>query len=372
MAKKNIGIYAIIVNDFKMYIGQSIRIEDEEINGKKIQGRITQHFVALRNNRHGITKTNKKVDHLQNAFNKYGEQAFRWEILEHCRESKLTEKEQYYLDYYNSHNPNCGYNKALKTNHSPEAEEQRMKISIANKGRKHTPEMNKRKSERMKGKKMPREGVEKASLLRRKYKHLVPEWRELRKQEVSFREIGRRYNIWERIVIKYLTIYYPEIGDVKAKKGLPFKYKQLVSEWKELRRQGLPYNVIAKRYSVDDKTVYKYLNKLFPDEDIVNIKTEKKTYIHLWNEWRELRLQGLSYYKIAKMYNVAFRTVKDYFIKYYPEEEIVRIKTEARKYIKFVEEWKELKKLGLNYVEIGKKYNINPHTIRDYIVKYYP
>lgn len=48
--------------------------------------------------------------YLQNAWNKYGEENFIFEIIEQCNESNLIEREQYWLDFYNCYNRNVGYN----------------------------------------------------------------------------------------------------------------------------------------------------------------------------------------------------------------------------------------------------------------------
>lgn len=76
------GIYIIHCSkSSKVYIGSAINLE----NRKK------KHFATLLLKQH-----NNK---LQNAFNKYGESAFTFEILEYVKDkSKLIEREQYYLD----------------------------------------------------------------------------------------------------------------------------------------------------------------------------------------------------------------------------------------------------------------------------------
>lgn len=82
---KNIsGIYAIIniLNNHK-YVGSSIHIKN----------RLYQHRALLRSNKHHSI-------HLQNAYNKYGEDKFIWVILEVCEpiKSTLLYLEQKYLD----------------------------------------------------------------------------------------------------------------------------------------------------------------------------------------------------------------------------------------------------------------------------------
>lgn len=87
-----IGIYSItnLFNN-KMYIGQSINIEN----------RFIRHKCELKKNRH----VNR---HLQASWNKYGEKNFRFDIIEICPKEFLNERECYWIKYYNTLNK--GYN----------------------------------------------------------------------------------------------------------------------------------------------------------------------------------------------------------------------------------------------------------------------
>ena len=76
------GIYIIKNNiNNKVYIGLS----------KNLNNRIKQHKNRLLNNSH-------KNTHLQSAFNKYGINNFKVEIIELTEVSSLIEREQFYLD----------------------------------------------------------------------------------------------------------------------------------------------------------------------------------------------------------------------------------------------------------------------------------
>lgn len=78
------GIYCIEnITNHKTYIGSS----------RNIYQRLLKHFALLRHNKH-------QNAHLQNAWNKYGENSFRWFILELCDSKELTEKEQYCIDLF--------------------------------------------------------------------------------------------------------------------------------------------------------------------------------------------------------------------------------------------------------------------------------
>lgn len=86
------GIYKIInlVNN-KIYIGSAVNFNKRKNN----------HKSKLLMNKHHSKK-------LQNAWNKYGFENFEFEIIEECEKEKLIEREQYYIDLYNSFNE--GYN----------------------------------------------------------------------------------------------------------------------------------------------------------------------------------------------------------------------------------------------------------------------
>lgn len=77
-----------------MYIGSAVRY----------LRRCNNHKTLLRKNIHGN-------QHLQNAWNKFGEKAFKFEILEFVNdERKLIEREQYWIDLKKSCHRTFGYN----------------------------------------------------------------------------------------------------------------------------------------------------------------------------------------------------------------------------------------------------------------------
>ena len=86
------GIYKItnLVNS-KFYIGSAVNIIS----------RWSKHKSKLNLNKHHSPK-------LQNSWNKYGVDNFKFEIIEECDKEKLIEREQYYIDLYVSFN--VGYN----------------------------------------------------------------------------------------------------------------------------------------------------------------------------------------------------------------------------------------------------------------------
>ena len=129
---KNASYIYKITNIFnnKVYIGQT---------KNKYKKRWSDHKSSLRNNKHGN-------DHLQKAWNKYGEESFVFELIDTVVFSEsLNNLERFWINYYDSMNPFKGYNKKGGGNLSGElSEETRLKMSISKKGKpsnnKFTPE----------------------------------------------------------------------------------------------------------------------------------------------------------------------------------------------------------------------------------------
>lgn len=88
------GIYKITnILSNKIYIGSGIDINN----------RWAVHRYQLKNNKHVNI-------HLQNSYNAYGLDSFKFEIIEICEKEKFEEREQYWMDIYNSYDKNLGYN----------------------------------------------------------------------------------------------------------------------------------------------------------------------------------------------------------------------------------------------------------------------
>ena len=117
------GIYLIanIVNG-KVYIGRS----------KHLRTRKNEHFRELRNGKHQNPR-------LQNAWNKHGAPAFRYDVLEYCDIEDLVERETWWVELLDSLNRDKGYN--LRTPDTQTiSEETKAKISAARKGMRPSPE----------------------------------------------------------------------------------------------------------------------------------------------------------------------------------------------------------------------------------------
>jgi len=92
------GIYKITSPKGKIYIGSAVNLDK----------RLKQHEYKYR--QWVKDKTSSACRYLYSAFEKYGFENFKIEVLENCEKLQLEEREQYWLDFYKSYNKENGYN----------------------------------------------------------------------------------------------------------------------------------------------------------------------------------------------------------------------------------------------------------------------
>lgn len=98
MRKSGIYIIKNIMSD-KMYIGKSVNLSS----------RVNKHFYNLKKQKHHNS-------HLQKSYNKYGEKAFIFGIIEECPKEELDIQERYWIHYYNTFYN--GYNQEIPNGHN--------------------------------------------------------------------------------------------------------------------------------------------------------------------------------------------------------------------------------------------------------------
>jgi group I intron endonuclease len=148
------GIYQILnIVTKKCYVGSALKIESRWKDHKKmLKGGSGHHSIKL-----------------QRAWNKYGPEAFEWNILQECEEAQLTWLEAFWMDRLNS--VGNGYNSSILTlddglvirSHTEETraklrgrkhtEETKKKISLAGKGRVKSETERLKHSQTLKGRK---------------------------------------------------------------------------------------------------------------------------------------------------------------------------------------------------------------------------
>ena len=130
------GIYMIQNKaNGKIYIGKSGGIEK----------RWGKHKWALRSNRH-------HNEHLQHAWNRYGEDNFEFTIICKCDKSQLNTMEKAYISKLRANDQDFGYNLTDGGEGCSPTEKTRKKMSESQKGKTHSEKTRKKISEAHKGK----------------------------------------------------------------------------------------------------------------------------------------------------------------------------------------------------------------------------
>lgn len=89
-----------------------IYIIENTINNKKYIGSSINITKRWYQHKHLLNKNIHENSYLQNAWNKYGKDCFKFKIIEFTTDENLILREQYYIDYYNVCDENFGYNLA--------------------------------------------------------------------------------------------------------------------------------------------------------------------------------------------------------------------------------------------------------------------
>lgn len=130
----------------KVYIGQT---------RQKLKYRVGMHLIDLRRGTHYNL-------HLQSAWNKYGEDQFQVSVVEECPVDHLNSREEYWVSFFSSDNPDFGYNQKPGGDQHPQLS---------------TPEAT---QARLEG-------------LKRYYQSLSPEEREERRRTISQSKLGQSH-----------------------------------------------------------------------------------------------------------------------------------------------------------------------------------
>jgi group I intron endonuclease len=115
------------------------------VSGKRYIGQTVNLSKRLRTHRSKLNRGYHANPHLQNSWDKYGEDSFSFGVIELCEgmsKEEVTEREQYWTDYYKANRQRRGYNirKIVDSNcgikNGPKTQETKEKIRKANEGEK--------------------------------------------------------------------------------------------------------------------------------------------------------------------------------------------------------------------------------------------
>ena len=226
----NCGIYKITnLKNNKVYIGQSI----------DIKARWNNHKLELKKNTH-------RNSHLQNAFNKYGEEAFEFRILEETFEENLDNAEEYWIDYFDSTNPRKGYNLREGANSYKHRKEIQEQVNLVRELRKEEAHYFKMRHINNNG------GISRLYELAKENKTLKEVSLELEVPQTYIREYLKEQGIssWQRLVNDARGFKY-DYSIIDERGGLLFIIDQLIN--------GKTLKSISENLNVTSKFISDYL-----------------------------------------------------------------------------------------------------------------
>ncbi len=257
------GIYVILnTKNGHIYIGQT----------QDFRQRWRKHLSMLRRGCHDNR-------HLQSAWNKYGEQAFKFKKLEYCPVGQLNEREQHYLDVYMA--KNMCYNLAIDAL-SPSrgrkmSDEQRQRLSIINKGRKVSESTRLKQSEA--GKNKSPEHIEKlraASVGRKISEETRQKMRDGVKLRPPISEETRRKMSESKTGKKHPNFGKSLTEETRKKISLKATGKTITDETREKLMQAHLGKTLTEEHR--QKMSESHKGKIFSDEHRHNLSEAKKAY----------------------------------------------------------------------------------------------
>lgn len=301
------GIYIITKKDTgKCYIGQS----------KNIEKRFNEHCSRSKNN-----------SYIDRSINKYGSDAFKFEILYECAEDKLLEEEKNFINLYGAYE--IGYNLTRGGEDNPM----------------NYPELRKKVSDALKGRKQPKHIIEKASKSKSKsenktgyyrvhkkygskyrlgymYTYTYSEDRQhhsfadssLTNLEKKVREKGLEWIIWdEELAKKSLEENLEDLKNIRDPISLNTTGFYRVSKFKKRNKLGytFSYNDYPNNITLESLSIHELENKVISNGLIWKITEEK-----LANQTRETNIKDIKRVSLKPHGNVGRRWSAEELIRF--------------------------------------------------------
>ena len=281
------GIYKITnkVNN-KVYIGQSINIE----------GRFYQHKNCLnRNVGHN--------SHFQNAWNKYGEENFEFELIHIVSNvEELNDLEIYYIKKYNSNNPKFGYNITSGGDAPFFNEEYRKEISkMFNTSTKVITNI-------VTGKAFSYVATELNDKIVNIKQNFIKE-----RNEKILNLYDELHSIKKVCDLTGYTISVVEKAVYKTNKYKNDKFIKIYDEVINLYNEGYNQSEIARKLNIGGSTVNRYVRGLTNPNNELPFKKVTKD---IEKEIIKLYLNNMSMVDIGKKFNISHNTVSNYIKQY--------------------------------------------------------
>ena len=318
---------------------RAIYIIKNLVNGKNYIGQTNNLKVRWNKHKNDLNKNKHINRHLQNAWDKYGENNFKFEIIKECNNTdNLNELEKHYIKKYNSNNINFGYNLTSGGEGYELNDSVKKQISINKRGQ---------------GSNLTEGDVTKIKMLL--YCLMDRD------------EISKIFNISKKVITQIAT--GKSFGYVcsELNEDIHNLKQKLIDERNEyiisLFDKGYTITQISKiteySKSIVEKCVYKYRN---------TVKENKEKYQDIYNKVFELNSKGFNNSQISKKLNISGSTVKRYLTgENNPYKELP--------YKKITEDIKnDIIKLYFNenntFSKIAEKYNVSTNTISTVINNY--
>ena len=295
-------------------------------NNKIYIGQTKRHWSVRRSDhRYRLKKGDHRNPHLQSSYNKYGPDAFKFEVLEKCSISKVDERECYWINKYNSRNRLLGYNLEKGGNENKElSDETRAKMSKAQQGNNGL--FNEKEVEKIK-----------IQLINGKTPTEIARELGVKKDNIS-RILYRTTYVWVR----------PDLNDKLEKISYVKKIEVLTEdEKKDIEKRILnleAYDSIGRDYNVIGETISKNFSHLKELRQVNKEKRERKM-IDMYFKNEQIK-------KIHKVVGGKFECVK-HFLK--PYSRLRKMSNASKCY--------RLKEDGYSISEISKKLKICDATV---------